>query len=183
MSIGTWRGWAAILAVMAAIGAAPSPSAIHISGLDVKPSDWTVEQLQTQLAAEIKPVEYKSKGAEHTFSCVPLVSVLEAAGIQTDFAMKGGANPKLKNPQMRQAVIVSGRDGYTVVFSMAEVLPMVGNRAIWVALQEDGKPLSPSDGPIRLIVPEDKMPARGVHQVATIDVVQLSAPTTQPVNP
>jgi hypothetical protein len=183
MAIRTWQRWTIFFGLLAAIGAAPAPSEIHIGGSTTRPSDWSVEQLQTQLATEIKSVEYKSKGATHTFSCVPLVSVLKAAGVQTDFAMKGGKNPKVKNPQMRQAIVVSGRDGYTVVFSLAEALPMVGNRAIWVALEEDGKPLSETDGPVRLIVPEDKMPARGVHQIASIDVVELSASTTQPASP
>jgi hypothetical protein len=178
-----WQRWTILFGLLAAMGAAPAPSEIHIEGTAITPSGWSVEQLQTQLATEIRPVEYKSKGVTHTFSCVPLVSVLKAAGVQTDFAMQGKTNPKVKNPQMRQAIVVSGRDGYTVVFSLAEALPMVGNRAIWVALEEDGKPLSQSDGPVRLIVPEDKMPARGVHQVASIDVVELSATTTQPASP
>jgi hypothetical protein len=182
MAIGKWQRWTILFGILASIGAAPSPSQIHIEGTAIKPSDWSVEQIQTQLATQIKPVEYNSKGAAHTFSCVPLVSVLKAAGVQTDFAMKGKMDPKLKNPQMRQAIVVSGRDGYTVVFSLAEALPMVGNRAIWVALEEDGRPLSQSDGPVRLIVPEDKMPARGVHQVESIDVVELSASTTQPAS-
>jgi hypothetical protein len=63
---------------------------------------------------------------------------------------------------------------------MGEILPMVGNRAIWVAMEEDGKPLSDKDGPVRLIAPEDKMPARGVHQIASIEIVELGAAATQP---
>jgi hypothetical protein len=54
---------------------------------------------------------------------------------------------------------------------------------VWVALDEDGKPLAASDGPARLIVPGDKMPPRAVHQVADIEVVQLGPPATQPANP
>jgi hypothetical protein len=112
-----------------------------------------------------------------------LVSLLKAAGVPVEFVMKPGADPKVKNPQMRRAVLVSGRDGYSVAFSMAELLPMVGNRAVWVALEEDGKPLSENDGPVRLIVPDDGMPARGVHGVASIDVVEVNAAATQPANP
>jgi hypothetical protein len=113
---------------------------------------------------------------------VPLIAVLQAAGAPADFTMQGGADPKVKNPQMRQVVLVRGRDGYAVVFSMAEVLPMVGNRAVWVALDEDGAPLDDSAGPVRLIVPDDQMPSRGVHQVDSIEIIDLGTATTQPVN-
>ena len=132
-----------------------------------------------KLAAEIKPVQYNSRGTVHTFSCVPLASVLAAAGAPADFAMGGGAAPTVKNPQMRQVVVVTGRDGYRVVFSLAEILPMVGGRTVWAALAEDGKPLSDSDGPVRLIVPDDKMPSRAVHEIGSIEIVDLSAPATK----
>jgi hypothetical protein len=183
MNMRSWRSLAVLILTMAALGADAPAATVHISGANLKPSDWSVAQFQTQLAGEIKPVQYNSHGAMHTFSCVPLVSVLKAAGAPTDFAMGGGANSKVKNPQMRQAIVVSGSDGYAVVFSMAEILPMVGDRTVWVALVEDGKPLADGDGPVRLIVPDDKMPPRAVHQVASIEIVDLSAPATQPANP
>jgi hypothetical protein len=180
MTTRTYQPWIIALAVLAASGAGPEPIAFHIGGNAVSPSDWTLDQLQTRLAAEIKPVENSSRGAKHTFSCVPLVSLLKAAGVETDFVMKPGGDPNVKNPQLRQAVVVTGRDGYTVVFSLGEILPAVGRRRVWVALEEDGQPLSDADGPVRLLVPDDKMPARGVHQIESIDVVDLGAPTTQP---
>ena len=174
-------GW--MLVLVLAIGAAPEPVEIHIGGNAAKAGDWSVEQLKTQLAGEMKAVDYKSHGAMHTFSCVPLVAVLKSAGIETEFVMQPGADPKVKNPLMRRVVIVSGADGYAVVFSMAEILPAVGNRTVWVALEEDGKPIPDGDGPVRLIVPDDKMPARGVHQVASINVEELSGAATQPEKP
>jgi hypothetical protein len=51
-----------VLVVLAALGAAPAPSVIHIVGSAVKTSDWSVDQLQTQLAKQIKAVDYNSKG-------------------------------------------------------------------------------------------------------------------------
>ncbi len=80
-------------------------------------------------------------------------------------------------------VLVRGRDGYAVAFSMAEVLPMVGNRPVWVVLDEDGAPLPDSAGPVRLFVPDDQMPSRGVHQVDSIEIVDIGAATTQPATP
>jgi hypothetical protein len=175
-----WQIWAVMFVAAATIAADPPADSVHLGGNALKPSDWTVAQLTQQLGAEIKPVDYNSHGSKHTFDCVPLLSVLKAAGGATDFVMQPGADPKVKNPQLRFAVIVSGRDGYTVVFSLAELLPDIGNRAVWVALDEDGKPLPDRDGPVRLIVPDDKMPARAVHEVGSIELENLAAATTQP---
>jgi hypothetical protein len=172
-----------LLGFLTLIATAPVPDSIHIEGGGASPADVTISQIQTELSAEIKPVQYKSKGAEHTFNCVPLVSVLKGAGVQTDFVMQPGVDPKKKNIEMRRVVIVTGSDGYTVVFSLAELLPSVGNRTVWLALDEDGKPLPENEGPSRLIVPDDKMPARSVHQLASIDVEEISGPATQPADP
>jgi hypothetical protein len=171
------------LGLFALVATAQAGDSIHVSGGGAASSDVTASQIRSQLAAEIKPVAYRSKGADHTFGCVPLVSVLKGAGVQTDFVMQPGADPKKKNLMLRRVVIITGADGYTVVFSLAELLPSVGNRIVWLAVDEDGKPLPEKEAPMRLIVPDDKMPARAVHQVASIDVEEISAPTTQPANP
>jgi len=160
-----------ILAALACVAADSGGATVHVGGSVATPMDLTVAQMQQQFAADIKAVTYNSKGQPHVFQCVPLLTVLKAAGVDTNFKMMGGAAPKVKNPQMRLVVVVSGRDGYTVAFSMAELLPMVGDRTAWVALTEDGEALSANDGPVRLIVPQDGMPSRGVHEVAGITVV------------
>ena len=123
MTTKTFHPWLIAFAALTATAAAPAPFAIHIAGNAVQPSDWTIDDLQTRFAADITPIEYTTKGVKHTFTCVPLISLLKAAGVQTDFTMHPSADPKLKNPQLREAVIVTGRDGYTVVFSLAEILP------------------------------------------------------------
>jgi DMSO/TMAO reductase YedYZ molybdopterin-dependent catalytic subunit len=92
------------------------------------------------------------------------------------------ADPKTKNSQLRLVVIVEARDGYTVAFSLAELLADVGNRPVWLSLELDGQPLSERDGPIRLIVPEDQKPARWVHSVKSISMVDESRPTTRPAD-
>lgn len=177
-----WKLWTISLALLS-IAAAPAVTPVHISGSAITPSDWTVDQIQSKLASDIKPMQYTTKGAKHTFNCVPLLSLLKAAGAGTDFTMQPGADPKVKNPLLRFAVIVRGRDGYTVVFSLAELLPSVGNRPVWVALDQDGKPIPDSDGPVRLFVPDDQAPARSVHEVGSIEVVDIGTPTTQPTAP
>jgi hypothetical protein len=182
MSAQKWFAVAILLGLVGTAGLAQGQDSdkVHVAGPGIVVSVWGVTQTETELASDVKPVKYKSHGADHTFDCVPLASFLKAAGAQTDFVMQPGADPKVKNPQLRRAVIVTGRDGYAVVFSLAELLPAIGNRTVWLALDEDGKPLADSDGPMRLIVPDDKMPARAVHEIASIEIVDLAGAATQP---
>ncbi len=148
-----------------------APAAIHVAGAIAKPSDWTVSALKKQFAAQIKPVEYSSRGSQHTCNCVPLLAVLTEAGVATTLKMDPKADPKLKNHPLRMIIVVQARDGYAAAFSLAELMPNVGNRAAWLALDMDGSDLSERDGPIKLIVPEDAMPGRSVRGVGSIVVV------------
>jgi len=136
---------------------------VHITGPGIAATDWTVDQLQAQFAKEITPIDYTSHGQKHVYRCIALISVLKAAGVPVELKVQPNADPKLKSYSLRFVAIVRGRDGYVVAFSLAELLPDVGNRHIWVALDEDGRPISERDGPIRLLTPDDQKPARGAE--------------------
>jgi Oxidoreductase molybdopterin binding domain len=165
-----------------AASSADSEPALHVGGDVPKPGDWTVMQLRQDFASDIKAIQYSSRGQQHTCNCVPLLSVLNAAGMQSELKMNPNADPKTKNYELRIAVVVEGSDGYVVAFSLAELLADIGNRHAWLALDMDGQPLSARDGPVRLIVPDDGKPARWVRGVQTISVVNCAAPTTRPAN-
>jgi hypothetical protein len=162
-----------------ALSAEPEKS-VHIDGAVSNPSDWTTAHLKEQFASELKQIQYTSKGQQHTSICVALLSVLKAAGAQTDLKMDPTADPKTKNIPLRLAVVVRGNDGYTVVLSLAELLPQIRNEEAWLALDADGNALSDRDGPAKLIVPSDKKPGRSVHGIATISVLDLASATTEP---
>ena len=68
--------------------------------------------------------------------------------------------------ELRQIFSVTGRDGYRIVFSVGEIAPDFGNRAMMIATEADGRPLA---GP-RLIVPGDRRGARSVRDVVGIEV-------------
>jgi hypothetical protein len=153
---------------------------VHIGGAGIPGIDWSIDQLQKQFAGEIASVQYTSHGQKHVYQCVSLVSLLKAAGVSVDLKMAPKADPKLKSYSLRFAVVARGRDGYVVAFSLAELLPEVGNRHVWLALDEDGQPISDQDGPIRLLTPDDQKPARGVHELADITIIDTAAATTRP---
>jgi hypothetical protein len=71
---------------------------------------------------------------------------------------------------LRDYVEVTGRDGYKVIFALAEVAPAFQDNKVLVAITSDGKPLDEKQGAVRIVVPQDKRPARSVRMVATIAV-------------
>ena len=66
----------------------------------------------------------------------------------------------------------------SATFSAAELLPDIGNHAAWLEIDEDGKPLSETNAPMSLLVPDDIKPARWVHGVGTITVLDATAAAT-----
>ena len=146
-----------------ALWAAPAP-ALHIGGDVAKPADWTAEQLSGGKAAGAPSVvHYTLKGASHTAHCVSLLALIQAA--------EPSFNSHIKNHRLQFVVAVQGFDGYTVDFSLPELLPELGNRAVWVALDEDDKPFTDESRPAGLIVPDDVKPGRWVHGVTKITVI------------
>lgn len=83
-----------------------------------------------------------------------------------------GLPAELRGPALASYVLVTARDGYRVVYSLAELDPSLGNRHIVLADRCDGQPLSEEDGPLRLVAPEELRPARWVRQVQSITVVR-----------
>jgi hypothetical protein len=77
----------------------------------------------------------------------------------------------LRGGQLANYVLVTARDGYRAVFSLAELEPTLGNRKVLLVDRCDGQALGDDDGPLRLIAPEESRPARWVRQVQSITVV------------
>ncbi len=155
---------------------------IQLAGSVDHPAKWTIDQIKSALSSEIKSIDFTTHGQKHSYNCVPLVSLLKAAGAHTDLKMGPAVDPRIKNLALRLVVVITASDGYTVSFSLAELLPQIGNREAWLALDQDNQPLSPRDAPARLIVPGDTIPARSIHAISEIDVIDPTAPTTQPSN-
>src|SRR5262249_62182964 len=95
---------------------------------------------------------------------VPLIEILKSAGAPTGEALRG--------PALSLYVVVGAADHYRAVFALGELDPSTGNRQAILADRKDGKPLDDKDGPLRVIVPDDKRPARWVRQVIAIDLLR-----------
>src|SRR5262245_7024405 len=62
-------------------------------------------------------------------------------------------------------VSVEAADGYSAVFSMAELDDAMAERSILVADRCDGKPLDDREGSLRMVVPQEQRRARWIRQV------------------
>jgi len=72
---------------------------------------------------------------------------------------------------MRLYVLVKARDGYAAVLALPEFDAGFTDRVILLADRRDGHPLDAVEGPLRLVVPDEKRRARWVRQVIDIQVL------------
>ncbi|GMU93232.1 MAG: hypothetical protein AMXMBFR4_22900 [Candidatus Hydrogenedentota bacterium] len=110
---------------------------------------------------------------------VPVSSLLAHLGLKPDEEVCEGVDAKVKRPGLRKALVVSARDGYQTVFSMAELFETFGSGQVFLVWKKAGQPLDAQEGPFRILATEDKKPSRCVFQVVKFTVVDLAAqPTT-----
>jgi DMSO/TMAO reductase YedYZ molybdopterin-dependent catalytic subunit len=91
---------------------------------------------------------------------VLLREVLKKAGAPLD--------GQLRKTALTTYVLVQATDGYQVVFSLGELDASMGNEKIVVADRQNGNPI-----PLRLVCPDDKVGARSVKMLETLEVVRL----------
>ena len=140
--------------------AAP-PASFQVTGAVLKPGVWDAARLRRDLAGDIAAVTYTLKGKSHTAHAVPLVRPAASRAAAFEPA-------------------ISRTTGFSLLCSCAggtatpprSVWPNCrrtwAGATVWLALDEDGKPLAEDDGPVQLLVPRDAKPARWVHGVAAI---------------
>ncbi len=100
--------------------------------------------------------------ADETYSGVLLIDLLARQGVPRGHDLRGKA--------LSEYIAATGSDGYKAVLSLAEADPDFHPGEVLVADQMEGKPLDPKTGPFRLVVTEDKRPARSVHNLVSIEV-------------
>ncbi len=100
--------------------------------------------------------------ADETYSGVRLADVLAKMDAPLGNALRGEA--------LANYVVATGSDGYTVVLALGEVDPSFHPGEVIVADTMDGKPLDEHSGPFKLVVTEDKRPARGVRNLIRIEL-------------
>src|SRR5262249_25753550 len=116
---------------------------------------------------------WSSGGATRKVSGVSLQRILVEGGVEP-----GEMGPNLAGSRkvrgLRQAVVVTARDGFQAVFSVGELWPELGPTRVLVVDRVDGKALDAADGPFRLVVLTDQALSRSARQIRRIQVVNLA---------
>jgi hypothetical protein len=99
--------------------------------------------------------------ANETYSGVPLVDLLAHLGVPHGKDLMGKA--------LADYVVATGSDGYKSVVALGEIDPEFHPGMVLVADAMDGKPLDKA-GPFRLVVTEDKRPARSVRNLVRVEL-------------
>jgi DMSO/TMAO reductase YedYZ molybdopterin-dependent catalytic subunit len=102
------------------------------------------------------------QGELASFSGVALTDILKLAGVKFGEDLRGKA--------LSLYVVVRGSDGYQVTFAIAEFDPGFTDKLVLLADHRDGNPLSSAEGPLRVVVPDEKRQARWVRNAISISV-------------
>jgi DMSO/TMAO reductase YedYZ molybdopterin-dependent catalytic subunit len=184
----TIRGGRPILLALAALFCAPSgtpaqtaspsaaPTATQAAATDSKARDAQLTiggDVPTPLALSVTDlggfprktvtVMNEHTGKQETYQGVPLAELLKRAGVPQGSALRG--------PALATYVLAEGEDGYTVAFSLAELDSGILDADVLVADTVDGRPIPDKLGPLRLVAPHEKRPARWVRMLRSITVV------------
>jgi DMSO/TMAO reductase YedYZ molybdopterin-dependent catalytic subunit len=98
-------------------------------------------------------------------------------GVRLEELLKRAGAPqgsKLRGPAMAAYVEADAADGYRVIFSIAELDSDFQDSEIIVADTMDGAALPDKVGPLRLVVPHDRRPARWIRMLQSITVVRVA---------
>ncbi|HWB86996.1 MAG TPA: molybdopterin-dependent oxidoreductase [Bryobacteraceae bacterium] len=161
------------LCIVAAIGASllcaqtpdpqPAPATLTITG-DLPSSLVLKAEDLSKMPRETVSVQDQD-GTKVDYEGVLLLEVLKRAGAPLGNQLRGKA--------LASYVLAKARDGYQVVFTLAEIDPAFGNEQILIADRRNGKPLFGYQGPFRLVCPGDKAGARSVRMLETLEIVRL----------
>lgn len=101
-----------------------------------------------------------------SYEGVLLEELLRQAGI--------AQGEKLRGTALATYVVAEGSDGYRVIFSLAELDSAMLDSDVIVADTLDGKSIGADVGPLRIVAPHEKRPARWVRMLTTITVVHAA---------
>jgi DMSO/TMAO reductase YedYZ molybdopterin-dependent catalytic subunit len=138
---------------------------LSVGGNVPKPLMLSLDDLRNMPHKTMKVMNEHEK-KEETYEGVPLADLLKQAGAPSGEQIRGAL--------MTTYVIAEGSDGYRALFSLAELDSGFEDSEVLVAYSLDGKPMTGEVGPLRLVVPHDKRPARWVRMLQSITVASAA---------
>jgi hypothetical protein len=154
-------GIATLLFTAAALIAAEAPPVLRLPGA----ADKTVTP-ESLLGRDSRDVRLESTDGNVTvYHGMPLLEVLEKNGL--DLKTMAG-----ERKSAAEVVLVTARDGYTVVFSVGELRMNRANPKVFLVAETSAGPLPDNEGPVRLIVYGDLV--RSPYALARIELKVLA---------
>lgn len=153
------------LALLAPVYAQTADANLTIAGDVAHPLSLAKADLAKMHRTSVTVKGEGGDAVETTYEGVLLYDILKQAGAPLDKQLMGKA--------LASYILAEARDGYQVVYSLAEFDPNFGNNKVIVADTINGKPLFDYQGPFRLVVPGDKKGARSIRMLEKITVVRL----------
>ena len=146
---------------------APNSSGARLTlrGLDGQEHEVTAKEFARFTRVDTSVSAHRVSGR---YSGVSLSDLLTLVGAPRGDSLRGKA--------LTTYVVVQAADGYRVVFSLAEFDPGFTDRIAILVDSRNGAPLPADEGPYRLIVPDEKRPARWARQVVRIELRSAPAP-------
>lgn len=141
--------------------AATGADHLSVGGNVPKPFTLSLDDLRKLPHKTIQVMNAHEKKQE-TYEGVALADLLKQAGAPQGEEIRGAL--------MTTYVIAEGSDGYRALFSLAELDSAFEDSGVLVADRLDGAPMTGDLGPLRLVVPNDKRPARWVRMLQSITV-------------
>lgn len=157
-------------ALLLAIALAVAPVAALAQSLSVVAPDGKTKVLTAGDLADLPRAEVKvtlETGAK-TYEGPILTYVLRAGGLPV--------GPKLHGDPLRAYVVMTGKDGFQAVYSLAELDKDFHDDVVILADHVDGKPLPEKEAPWRVASSGDKKGWRSVFGLARIEVRMADAP-------
>jgi DMSO/TMAO reductase YedYZ molybdopterin-dependent catalytic subunit len=136
---------------------------VAVRGAVEQPLQLGLSELRAMPRSKLKVQE--KGGVEATYEGVALYEVVSRA--------KPRLSEQCCSNAVNTVVVIKAADNYQAIFSLPELDPKFGHGQVLLADRREGQPLNPAQGPLQIIVPDDKVHARWVRQVNLIEVRPL----------
>lgn len=128
--------------------------------LSLSPND--LKAMPRKTLKVLNPHENKQEAYEG----VAVQELLRKAGVPQ--------NEKLRGTAMATYVLAEAADGYSVLYSLAELDSDFQDSEVIVADTLNGLPLGEKQGPFKMVAPHDKRPARWIRMLKSLTVVTVA---------
>jgi hypothetical protein len=140
---------------------------LRVAGNVVTPLSLSGRDLKALPRKTLKVLN-SHENKEETYEGVAVQELLRKAGVPQ--------NGKLRGPVMATYVLAEAADGYSVLYSLAELDSDFQDSEVIVADMINGLPLGEKQGPFKMVAPYDKRPARWIRMLKSLTVVTVVPP-------